>query len=109
MNKESCFMKSSNASSNIVHALLLGRFLSLVSFRKKVLQFADIPVTCYVVDFSSICNMFDSASIEYYLIINAFSPQSFIYEKPDTHLRTLSNQKKRFPPQNYTHSFQISL
>ena len=65
---------------------------------KKVLQFADIPVTCYVVDFSSICNMFDSASIEYYLIINAFSPQSFIYEKPDTHLRTLSNQKKRFPP-----------
>ena len=68
-------------------------------FQKKVvLQFADIPVTCYVVDFSSICNMFDSASIEYYLIINAFSPQSFLYEKPDTHLRTLSNQKKKFPP-----------
>ena len=63
-------------------------------FQKKVLQFADIPVTCYVVDFSSICNMFDRASIEYYLIINAFLLQSFIYEKPDTHLR---NQEKRFP------------
>ena len=64
----------------------------ITCFRRKVLQFADIPVTCYVVDFSSICNMLDRASIEYYLIINAFLPQSFIYEKPDTHLRTLTLQ-----------------